>query len=558
MNRPWYRFYDKGVPRTIDYPLVSLPDLVSEKAREYADKIAIHFMKRDITYAQFQESIDRLANALYSIGVRKGDRVALMLPNSPQFMIAFYAVLKIGGIVVQTNPLYTVYELEHILKDSEAETLITLAVLRPKVEAVKDKTPLKRVIYTSLASYMPTLLGFGYKLRMRLKGLPTSIPKGRNIYTFSELINLLPPEPPKVEINPKEDVALFQYTGGTTGLPKAAMLTHFNLVANAYQTIHWIPNLEWGKEVILAVLPFFHVYGMTVAMNFSTLTGSKIILVPRFNPRKIVKLIQKHRVTLFPGAPRIYIEIINLPDVQNYDLTSVKACISGSAPLPVKVKEEFERLTGAKLVEGYGLSEASPVTHANPILGVNKAGSIGLPFPDTDAKIVDPETGEREMPVGEPGELIVKGPQVMKGYWKRPEETAKTIRDGWLYTGDIAKMDEDGYFYIVDRKKDMIIVSGFNVYPREVEEVLFKHPKIKEAAVIGVPDPKTGERVKAFVVLKEGESMTAEEVMEYCLQYLARYKCPKEVEFVDDLPKSFIGKVLRRVLREEEEKKRGG
>jgi len=430
------------------------------------------------------------------------------------------------------------YELEHILKDSGAETIITLAILRPKVEEVKDKTPLKRVIYTSLAEYMPTLLGLGYKLRMKIKGLPTGIPKGEGIYAFQELLKY-PINPPDVSIDPKEDVALFQYTGGTTGFPKAVMLTHYNLVVNAYQTIHWFPNLEW------------------VAMNFSTLTGSKIILVPRFNVRQVVKLIEKHRVTLFPGAPKIYIDIINMPDVEKYDLSSVKACISGSAPLPVKVKEEFERLTGAKLVEGYGLSEASPVTHANPIMGLNKAGSIGIPFPDTDAKIVDTETGEREMPVGEPGELIVKGPQVMKGYWNRPEETAKTLRNGWLYTGDIAKMDEDGYFYIVDRKKDMIIVSGYNVYPREVEEVFFQHPAVREVAVVGVPDPKTGERVKAFVVLKEGATVTEEELIEFCRQKLAKYKCPKEIEFRDELPKTFIGKVLRRKLREEEEKKQG-
>jgi len=557
MNRPWYKFYDEGVPHHIDYPEVPLPTLVEEKAREYSRNVAIHFMKTDITYDEFQKSIDRLATALYDIGIRKGDRISLMLPNSPQFMIAFYAALKLGAIIVQTNPLYMPYELEHILNDSGAETIITLAILRPKVEAVWGKTPLKRVIYTSLAEYMPKLLGFGYKLRMKIKGLPTGIPKGDNIYAFQDLLSY-PINPPTVDINPKEDVALFQYTGGTTGFPKAAMLTHYNLVVNAYQTIHWFPHLEWGKEVILAVLPFFHVYGMTVAMNFSTLTGSKIILVPRFNVRQVVKLIEKHRVTLFPGAPKIYIEVINMPGVEKYDLSSIKACISGSAPLPVKVKEEFERLTGAKLVEGYGLSEASPVTHANPIMGLNKAGSIGIPFPDTDAKIVDPEDGETEMPVGEAGELIIKGPQVMKGYWNRPEETAKTLRNGWLYTGDIAKMDEDGYFYIVDRKKDMIIVSGYNVYPREVEEVLFRHPAVKEVAVVGVPDPKSGERVKAFVVLKEGATATAEEIIEFCRKHLAKYKCPKEVEFRKELPKSFIGKVLRRVLREEEEKKQKG
>ncbi len=556
MERPWYAHYDPGVPRNIDYPELPLPDLVERAARKYPNNIAFSFFGVEQTYQEFIGQVHRFAAALYDLGIRKGDRISLMLPNSPQFLIAFYGALKIGATVVQTNPLYMPYELEHILNDSGAETIVALHVFHPRIEAVVSKTPLRRMIYTCLAEYLPWWMKPLYRLRLLLKRQPVRVPHGPGIYHFQKLLRAAPPQAPRVDIDPREDVALFQYTGGTTGTPKAAMLTHFNLVANTYQTIIWDTQMEEGKEVVMGALPFFHVYGMTVAMNLALVSGGKLVLVPKFEVKQVVKLLEKHRVTLFPGAPTMYIAVNHMPGVEKYDLSSLKVCISGSAPLPVKVKEEFERLTGAKLVEGYGLSEASPVTHCNPILGVNKAGSIGLPFPDTDAKIVDPETGEKEMPVGEAGELVVRGPQVMKGYWNRPEETAMTLRNGWLHTGDIARMDEEGYFYIVDRKKDMILASGFNIYPREVEEVLFRHPKVKEVAVIGVPHPYRGETVKAFVVPKEGETLTAEEIIQFCRQNMAKFKCPTEVEFRKELPKTFVGKVLRRVLREEELKKR--
>ena len=554
MNRPWLTFYEREVPIHIDYPVIPLTRFYQDAVCDYPNNTSMIFYGRKITYREGWDYIRALATALHKMGIKKGDRVSIYLPNSPQFVISFYAILKLGGIVVQTNPMYVPRELEHILNDSGAETIITLDLLYDRVMAVKDKTRIKRIIVTSIRDFLPPHLKLLYPLKFIGKKKP-QIKYGNGVYRFTDLLQTKP-EKIYVDIDPKEDVALFQYTGGTTGISKAAMLTHYNLVANTMQAVHWLTDRQEGGEVLLAVLPFFHVYGMTVGMNFAIYLASTLVLVPRFDVKEIVKLIQKYKVTLFPGAPTIYIAVINFKDVKKYDLSSIKACISGSAPLPVKVKEDFEKLTGAKLVEGYGLSEASPVTHCNPIYGLNKPGSIGIPFPDTDAKIVDIETGEKELAVGEAGELIVKGPQVMKGYWNMPEETARVLRNGWLYTGDIARMDKDGYFYIVDRKKEMIIASGYNIYPREIEEVLYRHPKIKEAAVVGIPSGYRGETVKAFVVLKEGETATEEEIKEYCRENLARYKVPEFIEFRKELPKSAVGKVLKRVLLEEELKKK--
>lgn len=552
MERPWYTYYEREVPTYMEFPEVPLYYFVERSAKRFPENVAVHFYGRDITYRKLWDYIGRFATALHRLGVKKGDRVSLMLPNSPQFLIGFYGALRLGAIVVQTNPLYVERELEFILKDSEAETIITLDSFHERISNVRDKTPLKRVIYTRIQHFFAPHLKFLYSLKLKIEG---KYPKPRDGIFMEELIRTNPIAPPKVDINPKEDIALFQYTGGTTGTPKAAMLTHYNLVVNTIQTVTWYTGMREGKEVIMGALPFFHVYGMTVAMNFAMRVAGKLVLVPRFRVEEIVKLIEKHKVTLFPGAPTMYVAVINMKDVKKYDLSSIEACISGSAPLPLKVKEDFEKLTGAKLVEGYGLSEASPVTHCNPIYGLNKPGSIGIPFPSTDAKIVDLETGERELPPNEIGELVVRGPQVMKGYWKRLDETEDVLKDGWLYTGDIARMDKDGYFYIVDRKKDMIISGGYNVYPREVEEVLYQHPKVKEAAVIGLPDKYKGEAVKAIIVLKKGETATEEEIIEFCKKNLAKYKVPKIVEFRDSLPKTFVGKVLRRVLREEEREK---
>ncbi len=559
LSRPWLESYPEGVPRSLDYPRVPLQHLLEEAARRFPDHPAIIYYGRRISYQELDELTRMIAAALHELGVRKGDRVSLNLPNLPQFVIAFYGTLRLGAIAVQTNPMYTERELIELVEDSGAETMITLDLLYPRVAAIQPKTHLKRVILTGAGEFLPGLKRALYPLKLRLEGKRVKLGgKGKGeFYRFGELLRSCRTlRPPKVELSPEEDVAVLQYTGGTTGMPKGAMLTHWNLVANALQTRAWFLQAEEGEERTLAVLPFFHVYGMTVAMNLTVALGSAMILVPRFQIDEVLKLISKFRPTMFPGAPTIYVALNSHPHIKRYRISSIKECISGSAPLPVEVKRRFEELTGGRLVEGYGLSEASPVTHCNPLDGRDVPGSIGIPLPDTDAKIVDPESGE-ELGVGEVGELLVRGPQVMKGYWRRPEETAQALRGGWLHTGDIARMDERGYFYIVDRRKDVIIASGYNVYPREVEEVIHQHPKVAEAAVIGVPDPYRGETVKAFIVPKEGEELDEEELLAFLRERLARYKVPKLIEFRESLPKTAVGKVLKRELRAQELRKLG-
>ena len=407
-----------------------------------------------------------------------------------------------------------------------------------------------------MKDYLPPLLKLLYPIKEKKEGTAVKVKKEPGVHFFAELMKQKLPPAPEAEIS-LSDTAMFLYTGGTTGVSKGTVLTHENLVANAFQTRSWMWDIRDGEEVILSALPFFHSYGMTACMHLALVCRSMALLVPRFDTKQVLGLIQKHGVTIFPGVPTMYIAINNYPEVKKYDLRSIRACISGGAALPVEVQREFEQITGGRLVEGYGLSEASPVTHVTPIYGLRKEGAIGVPFPNTEAKIVDLKTSE-DLPVGEIGELAIRGPQVMQEYWNKPEETQGTLRDGWLLTGDLAKMDEDGYFYIVDRKKDIIIASGFNIYPREIEEVLFQHPKVAEAAVIGIPDEYRGEVVKAYVVLKEGETATTEEIIDFCRDKLARFKIPKVMEFRQELPKSMIGKVLRRVLMEEEEKGREG
>jgi long-chain acyl-CoA synthetase len=471
-----------------------------------------------------------------------------MLPNTPHYIISYFAVLKLGAIVVQMNPLYSKSEMEFILKDSSAKALITLDLFLDKVLQIKDNIPTKIFIIGRVKEFLNFPLNFLYSLKTIFSKIP-SIPK--DFHVFSSLL-YTNPKIIDVQINPKEDVAVLQYTGGTTGRPKGAMLTHFNLYANVKQLLAWTTNIDYGNERTLIVIPLFHVYAMTVGMNYTLAVGGNVVLLPKFDLKQVIEAIEKYKITNFPGVPAIYNAINNYKEISKYNLTSVKLCLSGAAPLPIQVKQQFEKITGAKLIEGYGLSEASPVTHANPIYGENREGSIGLPLPDTDAKIVDLKTGE-ELPPGKEGELIIKGPQVMKGYWNNEEETKQVLKDGWLFTGDIAKMDEDGYFYIVDRKKDMIIVHGFNVYPRNIEEVLYKHPKIKEAAVVGIKKPEIADEiVKAYVVVKEGETLTKEELLSYLKEHLTYYEIPSEIEFTSEIPKSLIGKPLRRVLREKD------
>ncbi len=549
----WRKNYPEGAPYTVDYPDVPLYEFLYNAAEKYPQNTALIFMGKEITYVELKDLVDRFATSLAQKGVKKGDRVAIMLPNSPQAVIAYYGALRIGAVVVQTNPLYVERELEHQMKDSGSETIIFIDLVTPRVMNVLDKTNLKNLIVTSIKDFLPFPLNLLYPLKARMDGQAVSIPTDKGIIQFRDMLSASP-NPPEVEIDPSKDVALLQYTGGTTGISKGAMLSHFNLVANAIQIRNWLPEVQEAKERMLGALPFFHVYGMTVAMNLAVYLCSTIILIPRFDIEQILKDINKYRPTLFPGAPTMYVAVISHPEVKNYDISSIVACISGSAALPVEVQKTFESLTGGRLVEGYGLTEASPVTHCNPVFGKRINGSIGLPLADTDSKIVDMDTGV-EVPLGEVGELSVKGPQVMLGYWNMPEETEKVLKDGWLLTGDMGRMDEEGYTYIVDRKKDLVIASGFNIYPREVEEVLYEHPKVMEAVVAGVPDRYRGETLKAYIVLKDGETATEEEIIAFSRERLARYKAPKIVEFRTELPKTMVGKVLRRVLVEEEKKK---
>ncbi len=556
VDRPWMRSWPQGVPTTLDYPDVAVHELLHDAAKAHADRPAVTFYGKSMSYRELDRAVDRFAAGLRKIGVRPGDRVSLVLPNTPHFLVAFFGVLRAGGIVVQTNPLYTPRELEGLWNDAGVETVVALDLFWHNVSKAKANTSVKRIVVCDVAEFLRTPLRQLYPIKkkrdLKKQGRwPLTISAEPWIHAFADLAQT--PADPNAEVRGRaDDVAVLQYTGGTTGTPKGAMLTHRNLVANALQTAAWFPAGVRGTERVLGAIPLFHVYGLTAVMLLSIVLGDEMILYP--NPREIgaiLKLIDKTKPALFPGVPTMYIAILRHPKLAKYDLRSIRACISGSAPLPNAVRKQFEAATGGRLVEGYGLTEASPVTHCNPLNGVVKE-CIGIPFPDTDAKIVDPDDATREVAQGETGELAVRGPQVMKGYWNRPDETAMVLRDGWLLTGDLAKMDGDGYFAIVDRKKDMILCSGYNVYPREVEEVLFMHPAVAEAAAIGIPDPYRGETVKAFVVLKGGAVATADELIAFCKERLAPFKIPKQIEFERDLPKSLIGKVLRRELRERE------
>jgi long-chain acyl-CoA synthetase len=556
MEKPWLKSYEPQVPPTLKYPDRPLQDNLVESARKYPTATATIFMDAKLTYAQLDALVDRFAAALQGLGVKKGDRVAIFSANCPQYVIGYYGALRAGAIIVAFNPTYVAREVEHQLKDSGAETMLVMSRMYPIVKQVRAKTALKNVIVTNIKEYFPPVLKLLFTVaKEKHEGDRQDISGDPNTYWFQDLINKAPAKPKPVEVKPS-DTAVFLYTGGTTGVPKGAELTHANMMANAVACRHWLHDSQEAKEVVLTALPLYHSYGMTTCMNFGIYAAAAILLVP--NPRDIpgmMKMVNKHHPTLFPGVPTMYVAFNNFPDIAKYNVRSIRACMSGAAGLPVEVQTKFQELTGGRLVEGFGLSEASPVTHANPVFGKNKIGTIGLPWPDTEAKIMDLETGTKEMPMGEPGELIIRGPQVMKGYWNMPDETAKTLRNGWLYTGDIATMDEEGYFKIVDRKKDMIIASGFNIYPRDVEEVLYEHPKVKEAVVAGIPDPYRGETVKAYIILKEGQTATEKEIIEFCRDKMAKYKVPTAVEFRTELPKTTVGKILRRMLVEEEKQK---
>jgi long-chain acyl-CoA synthetase len=565
MERPWLRNYDPGIRHTIDYPDTTVDQMLKETARQFPDNTATIFgapvpllgrLDARLTYQQLDQLVDRFAAGLQKLGLRKGDRVTLYLPNCPQYLIGYYGALRAGAAVVPCNPLYVARELEHQLSDAGATIILCLSRFYPLVKSIRANTRLQHVIVTSVKEYFTPQLAFVFGLTSEKKdGHRVSITGDPRTYWLQDVLAEAPAQPTAVEIDP-QDTACLLYTGGTTGTPKGAQLTHRNVVANTLQTRWWANFPGDGTDVFVAALPLYHSYAMTTAMNHAIAIGAAQILI--VNPREMEALlmaIEKHKPTFFPAVPAMYMAINNYPGIEKYDLGSIRLCISGAAGLPVEVQKEFQRLSGGKLVEGYGLTEASPVTHCNPVDSGGRIGTIGLPFPDTDCKIVDLDTGEREVPLGETGELCVRGPQVMKGYWNMPAETANTLRDGWLYTGDVARMDEDGYFQIVDRKKDMIVAAGgLKVYPREVEDVLYEYPKVQEAAVVATPVGTEDERVKAYIVLKPGQSASEEEIVAFCRQNMAPYKVPRFVEFRDSLPKTMVGKVLRRALLEEEEK----
>jgi long-chain acyl-CoA synthetase len=559
-DKPWLKLYDEGVPHHIDYPPIPAHGFVEANAIEHPDRPALIFRGHMVTYRELNDLTDRMAAGLAALGLGKGDRVCLLMPNLPQFVIAFYGVLKAGGVVVATNPLYTPGEIAYQVRDAGAKHAIVTSNFYEKFKKAQPDTAIKKVVVSHVKDYMPgtlrTLFPVLTLIKKDLKEHQVQLRDG-DIWMTDLLAKHTAADRPKVDVGPA-DIAMLQYTGGTTGVSKGAVNSHRALVVNSLQIKSWLPSLRIGQEVVLMAIPLFHVYGMVAGMSFGMSAASVLVMVP--NPRDMEDLlgnIVKYRPSIYPGVPSMYNAINVHPRVKSgeVDVTCIRACISGSAPLMRETKETFERLTGASLREGYGLSEAPTASHCNPMGGENRTGSIGIPLPDVECRIVSLEDGVTDLPAGEEGELVIRSPNLMDGYWQMPTETANSLRDGWLFTGDIARMDEDGYFYIVDRKKELIKPGGLQVWPREVEEALTKHPKILEAAAAGVPDARRGETVKAWVVLHEGQTATVEEIREFCKQHLAPFKVPTQVEFIDALPKTYVGKILRRELQKRDREK---
>lgn len=552
IQRPWLAHYDPEVPHSFNISPKPVHSLLEEAAKRWPDRTALIFQNLSITYGRLNRLSAVLAANLRRHGLKRGERVAIMLPNTPQAVIAYWGVLRAGGTVVFTNPLYMETEIVHQFQDSGARFLILLDLLWPKIAPLRGQLPIEKYFVTSISDGLRFPLDILYRLKCWREGQSLSVPLGDpQVLPWSSLARGFVGYTTD-KLIPEKDLALLQYTGGTTGLAKGCMISHANLYANAGQCVAMLPGLSRGHQTFLGVMPFFHIYGLTVCLNLATAKGATQILFPRFVPGDLLRAIRKHRPTAFPGAPSVYISLMQQKNIAAYDLSCIRYCVSGSAPMPVEWFEQFTKVTGARICEGYGLTEASPVTHINPLDGVAKHGSIGLPVPGTEAKIVDQDLGGPPLPPGKMGELVIRGPQVMAGYYMRPDETADVLRNGWLYTGDLGYMDEEGYFFIVDRKKDLIISAGYNIYPREIDEVLHQHPKVQEAVAVGVPCDARGEVVKAYVVVRAGEKLTRAEVIGFCRQKLAGYKVPRHVEFRESLPKTMVGKVLRRALRAEE------
>ena len=533
--KPWLKHYADGVTEEIEFEELCLPDILERAAKRYPDKDALVFKEDKMSFKELKDKVDRLATCLSGFGIKKGDSVAILLPNLSPCVISYYAILRIGAIVVMNNPLYSDRELEHQLNDSGARALITMDIFGNRMIDLRQKTGIKQIIYTSV--------------------LGTEVKPAEDVYEWEDILSKTSPSPPAVELS-FDDVAMYQYTGGTTGVSKGAMLTHRNLSCNVQQLASWLISplkggLKEGQGMSLSAPPFFHAFGLTAAMNSSIYLGWTQVMIPRPQPDQLLEAIRKFKPTFIFLVPTMYIGILNHPDFDKVDMKSIKFCGSGAAALPVEVIEKIQKKTGSPLMEGYGMTEASPITHVNPFGGLRKPGSVGVPIQNTLSRIVDLKDGITPVPVGEVGEIVFKGPQVMKGYLNMPDETAKALKGGWLHSGDLGKMDEDGYFYVVDRKKDMVVSGGYNVYPKEIEDVYLEHPKVAEAAAIGVPHPTRGEQVKLMLVLKEGENATEEEMIKYCSDKLAKYKWPTMLEFRSELPKSAVGKILKHVLRGE-------
>jgi long-chain acyl-CoA synthetase len=553
MEKIWLKSYAPGVPGEIEFEKITLAEALTRSAGQFPERPALLFQGTTVNFQQLDDMVSRFAAALVALGVKPGDKIALLLPNLVQMVVAIYGALRVGAVVALNNPLYTDRELEHQYNDSGSTLLVSLDVLVPRMINLRQKTGIRKIISCHIRDFLPFPLKQLFPFVR--KGMHLKTPAAPDVYEFTDLVKKYPPLKDHHKAG-WEDTAFLLYTGGTTGVSKGVQLTQANLSSNVQQCRVWFQDFDSGKEVVVGCLPFFHSFGMTSAMNTAIFYGYADILIPKPEPKPILEAIHKYKATFMPAVPTLYNGLINFPDLKKYDLTSLKGCFSGGAPMPMETMRKFEELTGSQICEGYGLTETSPVTHINPYGAKTKLGTIGLPIPNTEAKIVDVDDFNKEITEpGQPGEICLKGPQIMKGYINRPDETAVTLRDGWLLTGDIAIFDEEGYFSIVDRKKDMIISGGFNIYPRDVDEVLFAHPKVLEACVIGVPDAYSGERIKAYVVLKEGQTATDEEIIEYCKQNLVKYKVPKYVEFVKDLPKSAVGKILRKELRKADQEK---
>jgi long-chain acyl-CoA synthetase len=548
-ERIWHKSYVSGVPRSVQYEKTTIPQGLTRSAKRFPDHTALNYMGRRIRYGELDGMVNAFARALAALGIKEGDKVSVSLPNIPQVIIANYALFRLGAVTVQMNPLYTEREMEYQLNDSDSRAVITLSLLIPRMEKVKPRTKIEKIIGCHIHSYLPfpkkQLFPFVKKTMFR------KIQVTGDVLDFDRMIQGQSTDPLE-ERGQWTALAALLYTGGTTGVSKGVMLSHANLSCNVQQFAAWFTDLRAGEERLMGNFPVFHSAGFTALQNFSLWQGYEVILVPRPDPKINIELIKKYKPTYLPGVPTIFVGLLADPEFRRMDLSCIRGFFSGAAPLAADTIRGLKELTGGIMGEVYGLTETAPIATVTPWGGTIKPGTVGVPVPDTDVRIVDVETGERELPVGEPGEIAIKGPQIMMGYYQKPEETRKVMRDGWFYTGDIGRFDEDGYLSVVDRKKDMIIAGGFNIYPVELDGVLFDHPKILEACTVGVPDPYRGETVKAFIVVKKGETLSEEEVTQYCKERLAPYKVPKLIEFIDELPKSAVGKVLRRQLRDRE------